>query len=1637
MSRDHEKETFDAIDRGNWEQAIEHAKQVPSSYDIWQRLPTAQAKGMPDHAVKLVLDELEHPYSRNHKNLSSFLHEMSSHLHHKSLSPSTLRRLARLTMDHNGFYEQSKLLLHPNFDYDEKMSKLKLASEFWRSYERKVSPHHFAAVKSIMTGQPESIKDHRSEIGKSHGEGYIHSGKLKSGIIHSVLPDLDLKNLRKRLQRHEEGHAIKLEDIMPHLNEYSQAVQDKITNDQDIPKRIINGKQYIKLYRGLNGDYGRIIRDKVNHDSATNHVDKKSLIMPTAPFSSWTTDPKVAAQFTWMRDNLPNQKHNRYSGVVVSKWMPIDNIMHSGFHSVVPGQEHAHPSEKEIVVSHPEGKIKVSTNEMYFQPSPQSKQKEFSSSHYGEVKRANLRKDELDLEKGLHGDWKKEGYTISHSVHDTPESKKDPTEGDFVYVRAHSPKGKEVGSAKLYMHGKTLSPSVVEVHPQHQRKGLASAMYQHIERHTGRKIMPDPDSWSVEGESLWSQPKRQFGKSEDLEKGFKTKMAGLATVASMLGVPYGSTTISPAQSQTPSMQLEGPELVSPHKDLEPISYIESRNGKQMSHPTVTWGLNSGTRAIGLYGLMPITVHETAKKDPTVGNTYPQLKRWDPIKDHKMYEDFLAKHPTAQHHVANSLWGRLRRIFGKDKDRAVYAWNNGVTGAKTASSQDIINHPYVKEYHKYQNMLKLQNNPTKINKSEFQVPNHFSMISAQRNDKHNQSKHEALHEDLKEKGFEPIEVVGHYGYTEKSFLVPHSGSAEDRHKIEDLGRHYKQESVLHSSNLKNHLVHLEDSSKSAMGEGHSHDYSDQMFTELPGGQRLKLNFKKAEDLEKAKLNNKQIATHWMTMAYGEPHRDDVDHYTRSLGRMGHSKWELHQIPVADIESHHSGHDKSGEYVQDFVDQRKQGSEFPPIIIHQHPEKKDKFQTIDGQHRLMAAKILGQSHINAFVPVETFKKAEDDYLYHYSRHQDPIQIVDPQFHGTGTPGAESKRGVSVARAYYYDTPVDHEPLVQQGSKHMYKVKHPGKVLDIASNEAQHLVNKARNPYGILELPELERHIKEAGYNGYKNSAGHLPNAVALFYPQPVHKELSLQKTEELAKGVKQRLWPYNPAETPIPHKEDVDMWIDASQTGFAPQSRRESMPRLEGNARMRAMHSLSGNTKTRWNPETKEREFLLHRGMSGDEYHNNVDETDESVSHPHKTSWTPKLMGAVGWMENYGDIGESNPKVASAWIPESKIHHIPLQIGSVTPPGVGPSERANEYEVVVDPGTHQLAHKDDVKSADPTEKPSDINAKISRKLASNEYIFDDLKKYEPQQNVTKFESFSEDPGDMEIIRHINTMIDDGKLHKLKEEGAFTFDSFIAGTNPDDSWLIKVEPTNKPGIKAIQDTGPQSVKEAAFYDTAKNIFGLGQFIPKSILGTIHYENQEPKLATAIKMLPADYENAAEFDDEHHGAIKGILSKYHKSGLTHMLALMLYVLGDLDAHGNNVMTNGKDISLIDHGSSFADLSAEARDDKKQFIPYILRRDGFKKKMSSNDKKSHMPIIDDPTSLRRVENYILSLDPKKLYDVIISYGLNPNPAVTRLKIIKDMVKNTCRPDIAINFLWVDGSPKELLSLHEGDQNGS
>ncbi len=161
-----------------------------------------------------------------------------------------------------------------------------------------------------------------------------------------------------------------------------------------------------------------------------------------------------------------------------------------------------------------------------------------------------------------------------------------------------------------------------------------------------------------------------------------------------------------------------------------------------------------------------------------------------------------------------------------------------------------------------------------------------------------------------------------------------------------------------------------------------------------------------------------------------------------------------------------------------------------------------------------------------------------------------------------------------------------------------------------------------------------------------------------------------------------YPYDPA-------EDAD-WREVTyshktQHGKYASANRAAIPRMEGNARVRALHKLAAKTEVRRGREG--REFLLHRG---DDNHQ-VAWPGWQVTHPFFTGWSP-----------YEDIARGFGRVNSAWVKEQDIHTIPKQLGRTSPYKdldmkdptkpkwkLGENQYADEYEVVVAPNHQSTA------------------------------------------------------------------------------------------------------------------------------------------------------------------------------------------------------------------------------------------------------------------------------------------------------------------------------------------------------------
>jgi predicted GNAT family acetyltransferase len=179
-------------------------------------------------------------------------------------------------------------------------------------------------------------------------------------------------------------------------------------------------------------------------------------------------------------------------------------------------------------------------------------------------------------------------------------------------------------------------------------------------------------------------------------------------------------------------------------------------------------------------------------------------------------------------------------------------------------------------------------------------------------------------------------------------------------------------------------------------------------------------------------------------------------------------------------------------------------------------------------------------------------------------------------------------------------------------------------------------------------------------------------------------------DLAKGSLQRRNKFNP-------NKDVE-YKDASKLSYWQEGggTREELPKIEGNARVRALHKLHSKTEVRKHPKTGERMFLMHRGAG--EFNNRI---------PHefnKTSWTPDYSVAQSFSKQ-DDANDSvkRGKIYSAWIPESAIHAVPAQLGSLdSNDSDSANSYAHEHEVIVNPHKFIYAKKQKLDSSQIVDK-----------------------------------------------------------------------------------------------------------------------------------------------------------------------------------------------------------------------------------------------------------------------------------------------------------------------------------------------
>jgi GNAT superfamily N-acetyltransferase len=228
----------------------------------------------------------------------------------------------------------------------------------------------------------------------------------------------------------------------------------------------------------------------------------------------------------------------------------------------------------------------------------------------------------------------------------------------------------------------------------------------------------------------------------------------------------------------------------------------------------------------------------------------------------------------------------------------------------------------------------------------------------------------------------------------------------------------------------------------------------------------------------------------------------------------------------------------------------------------------------------------------------------------------------------------------------------------------------------------------------------------------------------------------------------------------------------------------------------------------------------------------------------------------------------------------------------------------------------------------------------------------------------------------------------------------------------WLLKPGSGKlSPAAGVRQETASQSAREAAAYHIAKEM-GLGQSIPHCDLLLINGRE-----TAAMRLLGAQFKPLDEQNRQAEQLASEVLIPYLKSGLLHRLACYLWVIGETDAHGQNILVEPAGaIALIDHGSAFAGTDYSPGTDPSSFVPYILRAwaplDFMK--MAPEDRLVYMPKLagQDDIDLRE---WLLDLNENVIEKTLRLYGVGTECPMTRLRQLRDIHGNLSE---GMNKLW-------------------
>jgi hypothetical protein len=109
-----------------------------------------------------------------------------------------------------------------------------------------------------------------------------------------------------------------------------------------------------------------------------------------------------------------------------------------------------------------------------------------------------------------------------------------------------------------------------------------------------------------------------------------------------------------------------------------ISHLESSGGKNLNHKMIKTGIHAGDRAIGEYGLMPLTIQDAAKMriNRGIGDELDKKIAKMSLEDaKKQIPEIIKQNPDIYEKYVDTLVDHVLKRYG-DERLAAFAWNQG-------------------------------------------------------------------------------------------------------------------------------------------------------------------------------------------------------------------------------------------------------------------------------------------------------------------------------------------------------------------------------------------------------------------------------------------------------------------------------------------------------------------------------------------------------------------------------------------------------------------------------------------------------------------------------------------------------------------------------------------------------------------------------------------------------------------------------------------------------------------------------------------------------------------------------------------------------------------------------------------------